>query len=177
MRRAERDRRRAIAVATLVAAALVLVVAVIVGVSLARAARAEASAKKPAIRPAIATEATETREPTPKKPRKKPAAKPQAAKAPAPKPKPAAPAVQRLTIGFGQYGYEPSSLTAKAGVPIKLTVARGEGCAAGFLIPSLNIAADNSGGPAVVDLGSLKPGTYRFSCGMEMVTGTLVVGG
>lgn len=174
MRRAERARKRLIAVATLGAGALALIVAVIVGVSLARASKAEASATKPAIRPAVATKpSTEASKPAPKPAPKKPAAKP----APAPKPKPAPPAVQRLTVGFGQYGYEPSSLTAKAGVPIKLTVGRGEGCAAGFLIPSLNIAADNSSGPAVIDLGTLKPGTYQFSCGMEMVTGTLVVGG
>lgn len=82
---------------------------------------------------------------------------------------------QSVSIAIGQRGYEPSQVTVKEGAPVELVVARGEGCAAGFLIPELDVAADNSQGPATVELGRLKRGTYRFTCGMQMVEGTLVV--
>lgn len=103
-----------------------------------------------------------------------PAKRPAPAPAPKPAPKPAA-TVQKFSIGLGDYGYEPTVVTAKAGTPIQLTVAQGEGCAAGFLIAELGVAADNSTRAAVVSLPALSPGTYRFTCGMEMVEGRLVV--
>lgn len=84
-------------------------------------------------------------------------------------------ATQRLSIGIGDLGYDPAIVRASADRPITLTVARGEGCAAGFLMPSLGIDKDNSSGPVTIKLGTLKPGTYRFTCGMEMVEGKLIV--
>lgn len=98
--------------------------------------------------------------------------KPAAKKA---KPKPNAPTAQNVRIGFGDAGYSPSTVTASAASPLKLSVDQGEGCAAGFLIPALNISADNSAGPITIDLGKVPAGSYQFSCGMEMVTGTLIV--
>lgn len=89
--------------------------------------------------------------------------------------KPKTVVTQRLSIRIGESGYEPSVVRASAGRPITLVVEQGEGCAAGFLMPSLGVAADNSSGPATVKLGTLKRGTYRFTCGMEMVEGKLVV--
>ena len=83
--------------------------------------------------------------------------------------------VQRFTIDIGDAGYEPSVVNASAASPITLTVAKGEGCAAGFTIPSLGIQKDNSGGPVTFSLGRLKAGTYRFACAMDMVEGTIVV--
>ena len=82
---------------------------------------------------------------------------------------------QRVSVVIGSNGYEPGVVTVAANRPVLLTVGRGEGCAAGFLIPSLKISADNSSGPVTVNLGRLRPGSYQFSCGMEMVTGTLIV--
>lgn len=113
-------------------------------------------------------------------PEARPEAQPEAATEPAEEPEPAAkpepePAVQKLAVGLGQYGYDPSTLSAEAGRPIELTVAEGQGCAAGFLIPSLDISADNTKGPVTVSLPALDPGTYRFYCGMQMVEGKLVV--
>ena len=84
-------------------------------------------------------------------------------------------ASQRFTIAIGDAGYEPSVVKAKAGVPITLIVAKGAGCAAGFLMPSRGIAADNSGHRITIRLGKLKAGVYPFSCGMDMVQGRLVV--
>lgn len=91
-----------------------------------------------------------------------------------PKPQPA-PLPQRFRIAIGAQGYEPSVIRASAGSPVILRVARGEGCAAGFLIPELGVDEDNSGGAVTVNLGRVTAGRYQFSCGMEMVTGTLIV--
>jgi len=82
---------------------------------------------------------------------------------------------QDVAIGIGTKGYEPSSVVVRAGVPIVLTVGRGQGCAAGFELPALGIHLDNSAGPATARLGALKPGTYKFTCSMGMVSGRLEV--
>jgi plastocyanin len=103
-----------------------------------------------------------------------------------PKPKPAhapksaaksksAATAQHISIAIGQVGYEPSVVRAAAGRPITLTVGKGEGCAAGFQMPSLGVDKDNSAGSVSIELGVLRPGTYRFSCAMGMVEGKLVV--
>lgn len=84
-------------------------------------------------------------------------------------------ATQHLTVRIGDYGYEPSRLAASSASPISLTVGKGEGCAAGFVLPELGIELDNSQGPVTKSLGQLDPGTYRFNCAMGMVEGTLVV--
>lgn len=89
---------------------------------------------------------------------------------PQPRPKP-----QRFRIAIGSQGYEPSIIRASASRPVILNVGQGEGCAAGFLIPKLRVERDNSVGPVAINLGRVRPGRYRFSCGMEMVTGTLIV--
>ncbi len=90
-------------------------------------------------------------------------------------PKAEATAPQKFTIDIGDTGYEPSVLQASSGSPISLTVAQGEGCAAGFLMPSLGISKDNSRGDVTFSLGKLKAGTYRFTCAMGMVEGRLLV--
>lgn len=93
----------------------------------------------------------------------------------APKPVPSAPKTQDIRIGIGVTGYAPSTITASAGYPISLTVDKGAGCAAGFLIPALNVAEDNTGGPITIDLGRVPAGNYEFTCGMQMIGGTLIV--
>jgi plastocyanin domain-containing protein len=70
---------------------------------------------------------------------------------------------------------EPSSVTVDAGRPVKITVAKGEGCAAGFYMPELGIEKDNSAGPVTFTLDPLDPGTYTYTCGMGMVSGSIVV--
>jgi plastocyanin len=81
---------------------------------------------------------------------------------------------QKVSVGIGPGGYMPSTVNVQAGRRISLTVARGVGCSAGFAIPKLGISADNSRGPATIGLPALQPGTYRFTCGMGMLTGYLV---
>jgi plastocyanin domain-containing protein len=91
----------------------------------------------------------------------------------APKP-PKAPSAQRVAIKIGTKGYEPDHIVVRAGVPVVLTVGKGEGCAAGFELGALGVHLDNSAGAATARLGALKPGTYTFTCSMGMVSGKLV---
>lgn len=133
----------------------------------------------------VDAEAARSAEPTPTDVVEPPAAEPVAEPVPEPELEPAPrpreqppakkPSAQKVSIGIGDYGFEPTIVTVNAGAPVQLTVAQGDGCAAGFLIAELGISADNSAKPAVVSLPALKPGTYRFTCGMEMVEGRLVV--
>lgn len=164
------------------------------GVSRAKASaarQAEAAASRRANARAAEVSAATPTEPEP--PARAPAAKkpePAAQSATAPEPTNAKPAVvpkkvapakkpvaavQNLRIAIGGAGYVPDALTAKAGVPIELTVGKGEGCAAGFVMPDLGIELDNSAGPVTGRLGVLKPGDYRFACAMDMVSGVLHV--
>jgi hypothetical protein len=113
-----------------------------------------------------------------------PVAEPKAAAEPAAKPAPrpsqkqgAKPGstTQRFSIAIGGAGYDPDHILAKTGSPIVLTVAQGEGCASGFGIPQLGLFRDNSSGPVTVRISKPKRGEYTYTCGMGMVTGTLVV--
>ena len=85
------------------------------------------------------------------------------------------PVGQSFKIAIGGAGYEPASITAKAGSPVTLTVGKGEGCAAGFNMPQLGVHADNSSGPVKVKLGKVKAGSYTYTSSMGMVSGTLRV--
>lgn len=110
----------------------------------------------------------------PPEPAKDPARKVKPLSKPRKKPK-ASESSQHYSIKIGGTGYAPSVVKATSGSPITLTVGKGEGCAAGFTIPSLGIEKDNSQGPVTFSVGRLKPGTYRFACAMDMVEGNLVV--
>lgn len=156
--RAEAARLRAIKLAVGVAAVVLLVTAVLaVSILGSGAARAAGPVESDV---SVATSSPRTT-PTPD-------AEPA-------QPTSANPDVQQLSIAIGVAGYEPSVVSANAGVPIELTVAQGEGCAAGFLMPSQGIQLDNSAAAATVSLGALSAGDYRFTCGMEMVEGVLQV--
>ena len=116
-----------------------------------------------------------TEDAVPDKPTDQPLPAPEAeAKSVSKKPSTPAPS-QKYTINIGETGYSPAVLEASSESPITLTVAQGEGCAAGFTIPALGIEKDNSSGPVTFSLGRLKAGTYRFACAMDMVEGTIVV--
>jgi hypothetical protein len=114
-----------------------------------------------------------------------------AASAPAPAPVSAAPApapaggpegtaaveggVQRIAVDLSTGSYDPSVIHAKAGVPLEIAFGQGQGCLASVLIPDFGIDQDLTAGGAVVKLPAMKAGEYRFSCGMEMVFGKIVV--
>lgn len=185
LRRAERERRRLVALAGLAGVAVVGLAVIVVTIQSVRGASTAKVQAPKQIESAQETAPSESptareeqiaEEPVTEAPATSAAEKPAATAKPKPTPEPEVkPAVQRLSVGLGQYGYDPETLNAKAGIPIKLTVAKGEGCAAGFLMPGLNVSADNSKGPATIDLPALDAGSYQFMCAMQMVSGTLVV--
>lgn len=83
--------------------------------------------------------------------------------------------VQKITVDLSQGYYDPTTIELKAGVPAEITFGQGSGCLAQVMSSDLDFYEDLSGGPKTIELGALKAGTYGFSCGMEMVFGTIVV--
>lgn len=83
--------------------------------------------------------------------------------------------VQRFNIDASSGDYVPNAITAKAGAPVSITFSQAQGCTGRLVFPDFGIAADLSQGPKTFDLGVLKPGTYQWSCGMNMKHGVLTV--
>lgn len=99
-----------------------------------------------------------------------------AAKAPAPKAATDG-AVQEVTIVV-QGGYQPSEVTLKQGVPARLRFVRKDsgGCGDELVIPDFGVRQPLPGlKETVVDFTPDKAGTFAFTCGMQMMKGTLVV--
>lgn len=99
-----------------------------------------------------------------------------AAKAPVAK-APANGAVQEVTITV-QGGYQPSEVALKQGVPARLRFVRKDtgGCGDELLIPDFGVRTPLPGlKETVVDFVPDKAGTFSFTCGMQMMKGTLVV--
>ena len=84
-------------------------------------------------------------------------------------------AVQHFDVDLSSGTYAPNQITAKAGTPVQITFGQGAGCIQRLEFPSFKIDADLSGGPQTFDLGSLQPGEYTWSCGMNMQHGVLKV--
>lgn len=85
---------------------------------------------------------------------------------------------QRLVVNVRNTSYSPSTLKAKAGVPAQLVLRTDEtvGCTRSIVIPKLNLEeALPETGETVVDLGTLKAGRVRFTCGMGMYSGAIEV--
>ncbi len=85
--------------------------------------------------------------------------------------------VQEVTIVV-QGGYQPSEVTLKQGVPARLRFVRKDtgGCADVLRIPDFGIQQPLPGlKETVVSFTPDKVGTFSFTCGMQMMKGTLVV--
>jgi plastocyanin domain-containing protein len=96
----------------------------------------------------------------------------------------AAPAVaatkpeQRVTIKVTSKGFEPATIRVKAGRPTVLVVTRmtDKTCVTELVIKDRKIHQSLPLNRAVeIRLGPEKAGRLRFACGMDMVSGTLVV--
>jgi len=180
---ADLRRARHMRLAMAVGATAVLLVACLAAVGFAASQADDAAAPTrtaarsiPDAEPETRSKQTSVSEPEPEP---DPAPAPRVDPAPTPT-KPAAqaapkPALQRLSVSIGDAGYAPDTILARAGTPIELKVGRGDGCAAGFLMPDLGVSADNSSRDVTVQLPALRPGTYAFTCGMGMVSGQLIV--
>ena len=82
--------------------------------------------------------------------------------------------VQRISVDASA-GYDPNVIRATAGVPLEITFSQGSGCMAQVMSRDLGFFEDLTGGPKTIKLPALEAGEYGFSCGMEMVFGTIVV--
>jgi cobalt-zinc-cadmium efflux system membrane fusion protein len=85
---------------------------------------------------------------------------------------------QEVRVTVSEKGFEPSRATLRAGVPARLTFVRTTDatCATEVAIPSLNITrALPLNQPVTIEFTPEKPGDVAFACGMNMLSGTLVV--
>ncbi len=83
--------------------------------------------------------------------------------------------VVKITLKDGYYS--PNEIALKAGVPAKLIfTGEAKDCSGKPKIAQLNKQVDFTGtGEATMDLGTLNPGTYQITCGMDNAGGSLVV--
>jgi hypothetical protein len=85
--------------------------------------------------------------------------------------------VQRITIDTSKGYYDPNIIKLSTGVPAEITFTQAGGCLVEVVSEDLDFYADLSGGDQTITLSAekLQPGTYEFSCGMQMVFGTIIV--
>ena len=98
------------------------------------------------------------------------------AQAPA-KPSSGATAVQEASVEVSSEGFKPASLELKPGVPARITFKRisEDNCGTEVLIPEYGINKPLPlNQPIVVEL-TPRAGEFKFTCGMDMLTGRLVV--
>jgi Cu+-exporting ATPase len=82
---------------------------------------------------------------------------------------------QWIDVNVSDNYFDPNIIVAKAGVPITINFGEGQGCMAEVMFEDFPVNEDLTTGGAVVELPALDPGEYGFTCGMQMVAGTLVV--
>lgn len=82
--------------------------------------------------------------------------------------------VQSVDVAI-DLGYNPNVVRAKAGIPIEITFARGDGCYAEIVFPDFGVYEDLTQGPVTITLPALEAGTYGWSCGMQMAYGAIIV--
>lgn len=77
-------------------------------------------------------------------------------------------------------GYTPDRIRLQAGVPVKMVFVQESTshCAAQIMIPAMGVPATDlpPGKETVVEFSPAEAGTYAFTCGMDMLRGTLEVG-
>ena len=85
---------------------------------------------------------------------------------------------QIVDLQVTEKGFEPNSVDVKPGVPVVLKVIRktDSTCATQIKIKSKNIEKNLPlNKPVTIALGKLDKGEVRFACGMDMVTGNIIV--
>jgi plastocyanin domain-containing protein len=91
---------------------------------------------------------------------------------------PASDGRREVTIQVGAEGYTPAEFTLAANAPVRLIFTRttDEGCGQQLVIPALDVRRDLPlNQPVAVDLTMPAEGRLRFTCGMDMYDGTIVV--
>lgn len=90
----------------------------------------------------------------------------------------AQPKDQIVELQVTEKGFEPSSIDVKSNVPVILKVTRktDSTCATHIKISSKKIKMDLPLNKTVtVNVGKLDKGEIRFACGMDMITGHIIV--
>jgi len=82
--------------------------------------------------------------------------------------------LQKAAVQVG-FDYQPGVIRLKAGVPAEITFSQAQGCTGQVQSQALGFQEDLTTGAKTVKLKDLKPGTYEFACGMNMVRGQIVV--
>lgn len=85
---------------------------------------------------------------------------------------------QRIAVTVTSKGFEPSTIHARSGQPLVLVVTRTaeKTCAKEIVIKERRIRQALPLNQAVeIRLTPQKAGTLRYACGMDMVSGTLVI--
>lgn len=85
---------------------------------------------------------------------------------------------QDIELSVTEKGFEPNQINVKPGelVTLKVTRKTDSTCATAIQIPSKKIKKDLPLNKTVsIDLGKLDKGEIRFACGMDMVTGIILV--
>ena len=83
-----------------------------------------------------------------------------------------------VLVNISMIGFDPASIDAKAGQPLKLAFFRpnAANCAREVVFPSLGIRKElPPGQTVVVDITPPKSGPLVFECGMKMLKGQLIV--
>ena len=82
---------------------------------------------------------------------------------------------QKVTIDLTTGSYSPNKITAKAGVPLELDFkGPASGCNGQVVSQDLGFQQDVSNG-GTIRVAALQPGTYSFSCSMNMYTAQIIV--
>ena len=84
-------------------------------------------------------------------------------------------ATQKISVDLSKGYYDPSTIQLKAGVPAEITFGQGSGCLGQVQSQQLGFAEDLTSGPKTVKIAGLPAGTYQYTCGMGMVSGSIVV--
>jgi len=85
---------------------------------------------------------------------------------------------QTVSIEATSDGYSPATIHAQPGVPTTLRIHSdgAQGCVRAFTMPDLNLQQIlPASGDTNLDLGTLRPGTLAYACGMGMYAGTIIV--
>jgi RND family efflux transporter MFP subunit len=86
--------------------------------------------------------------------------------------------VQSVSVSVSGTGFQPDMIRLKRGIPARLTFVRNieETCATAIVIASFNIKRDLPfKEPVVVEITPTKRGEFKFTCGMGMLSGKIIV--
>ena len=84
--------------------------------------------------------------------------------------------VQIVRVGVEGGYYTPNEFTVRADLPVRVVFSgAATGCLAEPEFPDLGVKGDFSSGSATLELGTLAPGSYPFTCSMGVNEGHVTV--